>query len=216
MNRNLLDIEHWNRKEHYEFFSSFDEPFFGIVTEVDYTIGYKIAKEMDTSQFLYYLFCSLKAVNDTEAFRYRIDNGKLYEYNQIHASSTIGRDDHTFGFSFIEFCADFKKFERKANHEIEEVKNSKGLRFNEDAKRLDTIHYSSIPWYNISGLTHARNYSHKDSIPKISFGKYRKEGTKTILPVAVYVHHGLMDGYHIGVYLDKFQMTLNKPNISDL
>ncbi|MFL1895172.1 CatA-like O-acetyltransferase [Aquimarina sp. 2-A2] len=209
MKRTRLHIEQWNRKEHYQFFSSFDEPFFGIVTEVDFTKGYHTAKEMNTSHFLYYLYCSLKAANTIDEFRYRIEDDAVYVYDQIHASPTIGREDHSFGFSFVPFHDNFETFEAAAKKEIALVQGSEGLRFNEDAKRLDTIHYSSIPWYTFSGLTHARNYSHTDSVPKISFGKYKKEGDRVLLPVAIYVHHGLMDGYHIGQYLEKFQLFLD-------
>ena len=29
----IIEINTWNRKEHFEFFSHFDEPFFGVVSE---------------------------------------------------------------------------------------------------------------------------------------------------------------------------------------
>ena len=41
-----IDISNWNRKEHFEFFSAFDEPFFGITTPIDCTIAMKKAKEI--------------------------------------------------------------------------------------------------------------------------------------------------------------------------
>jgi chloramphenicol O-acetyltransferase type A len=30
-----IDLATWNRKEHFEFFSTFEEPFFGITTPID-------------------------------------------------------------------------------------------------------------------------------------------------------------------------------------
>ena len=35
MTKTKLNIESWNRKEHFRFFSAFDDPFFGITTNVD-------------------------------------------------------------------------------------------------------------------------------------------------------------------------------------
>ena len=55
--------------------------------------------------------------------------------------------------------------------EIINVQSTKGLRVNEDAKRLDVIHYSTLPWNKLTGLTHARNFNIDDSVPKITFGK---------------------------------------------
>ncbi|WP_103068104.1 chloramphenicol acetyltransferase [Aquimarina sediminis] len=208
--RTKLDLTTWNRKEHFDFFGGFDEPFFGITTTVDFTKGYQKIQDLGYPYFLYYLYQSLRAANTIEAFRYRIEDNQVYIYDKIHASPTIGREDHTFGFSFMEFDEDFEVFSSKAQKEIEEVKNSTGLRHNDNAKRIDTIHYSSIPWYNFTGLTHARHFQFKDSVPKISFGRYTKEKKKLNLPIAINVHHGIMDGYHIGQYLEEFQRLLNE------
>lgn len=205
-----LDLTTWNRKEHFDFFDSFDEPFFGIATTIDFTIGYQKIKDLGYPYFLFYLYKSLHAANAIEAFRYRIEDNQVFVYDKIHASPTIGREDYTFGFSFMEYDTNFEVFCNKAQQEIEAVKKSTGLRHTDNAKRIDTIHYSSIPWYNFTGLTHARHFQFKDSVPKISFGKYTKENGRLSLPIAINVHHGLMDGYHIGLYLEEFQRLLNE------
>lgn len=206
----ILDIDSWKRKEHFNFFSQFDEPFFGIVSEIDCTIAYKIAKENGESFFAYYLHKSLLAVNEIEEFKYRIDENKVIIYDKIHASPAIIRDDDTFGYSFITFNPDLETFSKSLQKEIDNVKNSVGLRLNKDAMRKDTIHYSSIPWSKFTGLTHARNYKIVDSVPKITFGKtFLKEAT-WIMPIAIYVHHGLVDGLHISKFLELFQKLMNE------
>ncbi len=205
-----LELDTWNRKEHFEFFGSFDEPFFGITTNLDFTKGYQKIEDLGYPYFLFYLHKSLLAANSIEAFRYRIEDDNVYLYDKIHASPTIGREDHTFGFSFMEHHDDFGTFVSESKKEIEAVKNSKGLRHTDNAKRIDTIHYSSIPWCNFTGLSHARHFQFKDSVPKISFGKYTKVEGKLTLPVSVHVHHGLADGYHVGQYLELFQKLLNE------
>lgn len=205
-----LDVNTWNRKEHFEFFGGFDEPFFGISTNLDFTKGYQKIKDNGYPYFLFYLHKSLLAANSIEAFRYRIENDEIFLYDKIHASPTIGREDHTFGFSFMKYEEDFETFVSKSQKEIDAVKNSKGLRYTDDAKRVDTIHYSSIPWYNFTGLSHARHFQFQDSVPKISFGRYTQVQSKLTLPVSVHVHHGLADGYHVGQYLEAFQELLNE------
>lgn len=206
----ILDIDSWKRKEHFEFFSKFDEPFFGIVSEIDCTIAYNIAKENGESFFTSYLHKSLLAINGIEEFKYRIDGDNVIIYDKIHASPAIIRDDDTFGYSFITFNPDFELFSKSVQKEIENVKNSVGLRLNKDAMRKDTIHYSSIPWSKFTGLTHARNYKIVDSVPKITFGKtFLKEAT-WIMPIAIYVHHGLVDGLHISKFLELFQKLMNE------
>ncbi|HMX59624.1 MAG TPA: CatA-like O-acetyltransferase [Chitinophagales bacterium] len=46
-----IDIDNWNRKEHFLFFSKFEEPFFGVTIKVDCTSAYKKAKEKGVSFF---------------------------------------------------------------------------------------------------------------------------------------------------------------------
>ena len=57
--KRILDQSTWNRKEHFDFFRKFDEPFFGIVTEIDCTKAYQISKEKKQSFFAYYLHLML-------------------------------------------------------------------------------------------------------------------------------------------------------------
>lgn len=40
----IIDIATWNRREHYEHFSAFDDPFFGVTVQVDCTRTYQEAK----------------------------------------------------------------------------------------------------------------------------------------------------------------------------
>ena len=197
----ILDKSTWKRKEHFDFFNQFDEPFFGLVTEVDCTKAYQISKSKGQSFFAYYLHKSLLAVNLVDELRYRIENNDVIIFDEIHASSTIGRKDGTFAFTFVPYSFDFANFNESLKEEINHVQNSNGLRVNDDDSRIDVIHYSSIPWHTFSGLTHARNYKRKDSAPKITFGKMFQKGDQKMMNIAIYVHHGLADGFHIAKYL---------------
>jgi len=129
-------------------------------------------------------------------------------YDKINASPTINRPDGTFGFSYMEYDADFEKFHLSAKMEIERVQKSTGLQPAVSGENV--IHYSSIPWINFSSLSHARNFGFKDSCPKISFGKMMDLEGRRIMPVAIHVHHGLMDGIHVGEFLEKFQNLMNQ------
>ena len=206
--KHLIDLASWNRREHFTFFSAFEEPFFGLVAPVDCTRALAEAKRLGMPFFLYYLHAALQAVNQVEALRYRIEDGQVYCYDRIHASATIGRPDHTFGFSFIEQYDELAAFVPAATAEIAAVQASQGLRLNETTSRTDVIHFSALPWVRFTGLTHARSFSYPDSCPKISVGQTYVEGAATLLPVSINVHHGLADGYHVGLFLAAFQELL--------
>ncbi len=121
--RREIDLKTWYRKDHFEFFSQFDEPFFGITTRVDCTRAYEVSKEKEHSFFMSYLHKSLVASNQTAPFRYRIIDDKIYEYDSIDASPTINREDGSFGFSYMQFYEDFEAFVSGARKEMERVRN---------------------------------------------------------------------------------------------
>lgn len=208
--KTLLDIENWSRKEHFHFFRQFEEPFFGATVEIDCTKAYATAKSLNTSFFIYYLHKTLVAVNGSESFRYRITDDQIYVCDQINASATIGRKDGSFGFSLIEYDVDFEIFTKNALAEIERIQNTTGL-FTRTFSDDNVIHFSAIPWLDFTSLSHARSYTFPDSCPKISFGKMKIiENGKRTMPMSIHVHHGLVDGLHLGQFVDSFQEIMNQ------
>jgi chloramphenicol O-acetyltransferase type A len=207
--KTLLDLENWNRKEHFEHFSKMEEPFFGVTVEIDCTKAYQTAKNLKTSFFIFYLHKTLVAVNSIENFKYRISESKIYINDRVDVSATIGRKDDTFGFSLMEYNPDFKIFEKNAYAEIDRIQNTTGL-FTRSFDDDNVIHFSAIPWLNFTSLSHARSYSYPDSCPKISFGKMMTSETgKKTMAMSVHVHHGLMDGLHVGEFVDLFQELMH-------
>ncbi len=202
-----LDLENWSRKEHYEFFSKFDEPFFGVTVQIDCTNAYQEAKKNQYSFFLYYLHKSLAAANQITPFSYRIIDGKVYEFDQINAAPTVNKPDNTFAFSYMDYHEDFKAFSNHANEIIEKARNIKGLGPATDGENV--IHFSALPWLNFTSVSHARHFNSGDSCPKISFGKMQIVGDKKMMPVSIHVHHALMDGYDVGMFVDLFQELMD-------
>lgn len=207
--KTLLDLENWNRKEHFSFFKQMEEPFFGVTVTIDCTKAYAMAKKTKTSFFIYYLHKTLVAVNHIENFKYRISGDQIYSNERIDGSATISRKDGTFGFSLIEYHADYELFEQNATAEIERIQTTTGI-FTRTFEDDNVIHFSAIPWLDFTSLSHARSNRLPDSCPKISFGKMTvAENGKRSIPMAVHVHHGLMDGIHVGQFVAYFQELMN-------
>jgi chloramphenicol O-acetyltransferase type A len=190
------------------FFSKFEEPFFGVTVRLDCTNAYQNAKFTGSSFFLYYLHAALQAANSIEPFRYRIRDGQVLLYEKINASPTINRENGTFGFSYMDYFENFKEFEKYAKIEIEKVRNSTGL--DPAGSGENVIHFSSIPWIDFTSLSHARSFSFPDSCPKISFGKVTESGEIKTMPVSIHVHHALIDGHDVGLFIEAFQKQLNR------
>lgn len=208
MDKTLVDIDNWTRKSLFSFFSGFTEPFFGITVRIDCTEAYRQAKEKGVSFFLYYLYRALKVAGNIENFRYRIIDGRVYLFDQVSASPTINRPDGTFGFAYIDYDPDESLFYKRANEEIQRVRACSDILPVLGGE--DVIHFSALPWLNFTALSHARCFSSADSVPKISFGKMTDiDGIKS-MPISIHVHHGLMDGKHIGLFVQQFQELMDQ------
>lgn len=206
--KQLIKLDDWKRKEHFQFFSKFEEPFFGVTINIDCTLAYQQAKEKGNSFFLYYLYRALKAANAIENFRYRIIDKEVYLFDHINASATINRPDETFGFSYMDYHKNEEMFYQKAKEEISRVQQSKGLIPAGSGENV--IHFSAVPWLDFTSLSHARSFTFPDSCPKISFGKITENNGKKLMSVSIHAHHGLMDGFHIGLFAEKFQELMNE------
>lgn len=202
-----VDINTWNRKQHFKHFNALSDPYFGITTTVEVTDAYKKSKATNRSFFGMYLHACMKAINAVENMKYRILEDEVVAYDTIHASATIMRSDKTFGFSFIDYDENLDVFLNRiqlekdrieTNHELYPPKNG-----------LDCIHCSAMPWLNFTG--HKEPVSgFKASVPKLAFGKMYEQQNAKVMQMAISVNHALVDGYHVGLFVEAFQDYLNQ------
>jgi chloramphenicol O-acetyltransferase type A len=209
--KRTLDLARWNRREHFEFFRQYDEPYHGVVVNLDCTRAHTTCQRDRHSFFLTYLHRILQAVNGTDPMRLRMQSDIVVEYDRIHSGPTIARSDHTFGFCLIEYVADFGTFSAAAQTAMERVKEASGLCLQETAGRDDLIYFSVLPGIQFTGLTNARRFGASAGVPLITVGRCFAQGTKMMLPIAVFVHHALVDGYHLQLFLEKLEALLSEP-----
>ena len=203
-----IDPDTWKRKNQYEHFKDFDDPFFNITGCIDVTPLYHFCKKENLSFFLANLFYSLQTTNEIEAFRTRILDDKIVVYDTIHAGSTILHDDETFSFCYFENSGSVFEFVNSGRKRIEEQLSKKV--FDPKLNDLNMTHYSVIPWIKFTAFKHAKKFGSKDSIPKIVFGKLSEENQKKEIPVSIEVNHCLVDGFHVGQYFQIYQQKINE------
>lgn len=199
-----LDLENWPRRRTFELFRGYDQPFFNVCVPVDVTRLLDWTRSTDRSFFLASLYVSLAAANETDPFRYRLDGDRVRVYERIHGGSTVLLPDDSFTFAYFDFTEDFATFEERATETLERTRRGEtGFDPRDDTD--DLIHYSVLPWLAFTSFAHARRRIPGDSIPKIVFGKYTKNGGRWTMPVSVEVHHALMDGLHVGRFFERFE-----------
>lgn len=206
--RQKINLETWERATVFEFFKSFTEPYHGVCIRVDCTESYDYAKQQGLSVFLSLLHRAVTAANRVENFRTRIVEGEPWIYDLIHGGSAVGRPNGTIGFAFYRHHRDLATFVREAKPDVERVRARTDI---QRYPELNLIRFSVLPWLDFTSLSHARNFERQDSAPFITFGKITEAAGRRTMPVSIHVHHALIDGLHVGQFVEQFQHLLNAP-----
>lgn len=202
-----LEVASWKRREHFELFRGFANPFFSVCVDVDATATWEGCRQAGSPSFyVATLFHSLRAANETEAFRMRIRGDRVRVHDSVRASATILREDETFGFGIFPPAASLAEFSAQAIAEMARAKQPRPLEIPRPGED-DLVYHSSLPWMRFTAFTNALNGG-KDSVPRVVFGKCVERDGRRLMPVAVEVHHALVDGLDVARYLDRLQECL--------
>lgn len=206
----FLSMPAWSRREHFALFRGFEFPFFSVTSEVDTTGIARLSRERGVPFSLLALFSLQDAVQGCEPMRYRIRGDAVWVHDLVGISTTVLREDRTFGFARIPFEPSFREFRTRAESRIAAAKRERGLP-PEDPSADDVIYHSVLPWMRFSAFSNALP-SREDSIPRIVFGKRVPQGDRSVMPVSVEVHHALMDGVHVAQFFESLEARLARPD----
>lgn len=201
----LLDLAQWPRRATFEFFRHYDNPYFNVCAPVDVTALRELSGSGgDISFSSACLWLALRVVDGYEPFRYRLQGGEVIVHDRIHAGTTALVGEERLAFIYFDYDEDFGVFAGNAARARRAAANGTD-RIDARDERTDLIHFSSLPWVSFTSISHARNWSREDSVPKITFGRYQRVGGQVQMPVSVEVHHALMDGLHVGRFFERLQ-----------
>ena len=205
-----LDLANWSRRELFEFFVGYSDPHFNVCVRVDVTRLVALVRDLPhvkLSAALHY--CSLRAANEIEPFRYRLKDDKVFVYDMVHGGTTVLLPNESFAFAYFDYKPDFEDFVSDMGKAVDAVVT--GTDPLKPTMREDVIYHTTLPWFSFTSFAHARNKGRGDSIPRIVFGKFTAENDRLMLPLSVEVHHALMDGLHVSRFLDRFEEMLAAP-----
>ncbi len=197
------EIKNFDRIELFEHFNSSSNPFSFITTKIEVTKLYNFCQK-NRSHYATIGYYVVSAMNEIDAFKYRYENGKFYKYDKLNATFTQKFKNNNIGFftcemtnNYDEFIKEYKSTEQKF------LQNSKSYRGNTQGEVL----LSCEPWFNFSSAVVP--YDKNICVPKVIWDRFNKEGDKCYLNFMIMSHHGFVDGYHIGKYINKLQELLN-------
>ena len=207
-----IDMKTWSRRDHFEFFNTFNHPHFNLCANIDITKLLPYIKGHGQSFTAAIIYLISRAANDIPEFRYRMRGEEVIEHETVSPSVTILVENDLFSFCSIDYCKDFGEFAERAARLIAAVKNDPTLK--DPPGRDDLLYMTALPWVSFTSFTHPMRLHPSDSIPRFAWGKYFEEAGLVKMPLSVQGHHNLMDGIHMGKLYGYLQDYLNQPQIA--
>ena len=204
-----IDLSTWLRRKHFEVFSAFDYLHINVCANVEITALRAFVKQRSLSLNITLIYLFARVANAIPEFRYRIREGQVVEHEVVHPSSTIMTEGDLFSFCTIPYVANYATFAAQATVVIEQMQQQP--RLEDEPGKDDLLFMTSLPWVSFTALQHPIHMHPVDSVPRISWGKFFAEGEALKMPLSVQVHHGLLDGVHLGRYYTQVQEYLDQP-----
>ena len=201
-----IDINSWKRKEYFEHYFTNVPCTYSMTVKVDITpIKNKLMKLYPA--MLYYIST---VVNHHPEFRTAInDSGELGVYSEMLPCYTVfHKDTETFSNIWTEYSLDFNTFSVAYENDMQKYGNKQGMIGKPNAPE-NTFPVSMIPWSTFEGFNLNLQKGYDYLIPIFTMGKYYQEDGRTILPLAIQVHHAVCDGFHICRFANELQELIN-------
>jgi chloramphenicol O-acetyltransferase type A len=201
-----------HRRKHFALFAQMEMPHFNIVAPLDVRRLTEYIKDhqLHFSGTMVYLLS--KTANDIREFRWRIRQDEVVEHDTVNPSFTVRTDDSdVFSFCYVDYTKEYAAFIASVRHAQTLMRTAPSLE--DEAGRDDYLFMSSFPWVHFTGFSHAMHAPARDSIPRFTWGKTKRDGDALLMPVGVQAHHGVVDGSHMGRYFELLGESMANPEV---
>lgn len=208
MSYKKLDMDTYKRRTHFQYFNSMAYPYVGVTVNVAITDLIAKVREKKLPFFLTVLYCVSQAANRVPELRQRIRDAGIVEFDFCKTSHTVALEDGTYCYCTLDSSMDFEDYLPYAVQAHEKAKASRRVT-DDEHETEELIFISTLPWLSYVSFIQPTPMP-ADSNPRISWGKYFKQGEEILMPVSVLCHHALVDGLHLSQFYQSLDEEIQK------
>ena len=152
-----------------------------------------------------------KIALEIKNFSYRLlPDGTPVAYDTLMPSFTyLPEGEEQFYIVEVPYEDDLISYAAHAKEEADRLSLETEHSYMHGDNDLNILYITCIPWVRYTHFIRTIHHGGKDNIPRISWGKFEKDPAgRLTMPLSVQVHHGLMDGYHVGMFFQKLEEYL--------
>lgn len=209
MEHKKIDINNWSRKSCYNNFINDTPCTYSMCVNIDITHLLTIVKNSDIKFFPTFLYALSNIINNHKEFRMSLDTEENLGYYDIcnPCYTVFHKETETFTNVWTEYNENFNSFYKNYQYDITKYEND--CENSKELKESNVFNVSCIPWTSFTGFNLNLQKGYKYLTPIFTIGKYFESDNKTLLPLAVQVHHAVCDGFHVSRFLNELQDWCN-------
>lgn len=207
-----IDPDTWERQPYFDYYYHSIRCKYNLNATIDISPLLPRIREKGLKFFPVFLYVILRSVNENKQFRMGFDaDGQLGYWEYVVPSYTIfHKDDQTFSDIWSEYKESFEDFYHVVCTDMQTYKDTKGIQ-GRPGRPDNFCPVSCVPWLSFTGFSQDTYCESSMLFPLIRFGKYFVQDGKTLLPLAVFVHHAVADGYHTCKLINEIQAYAASP-----
>lgn len=201
-----IDRTAWPRNEVFEHYFSTIPCTYSLTAKLDITnIRAKQLRLYPTM-----LHSITTVVNRHEEFRTAFDEAdELGVYNELNPCYTVfHKDSETFSNLWTEYTPDLRDFIRRYEADLAAYGDNAAF-IGKPGLPKNSFTVSMLLWTSFDGFNLNLQKGYAYTLPIFTLGKFFPESDRTLMPVALQVHHGVCDGFHACRFLNELQALLN-------
>lgn len=208
-----IDLTAWPRRQHFEHYLNVVPCTYAITVELDVTNFVAAVRSSGRRTYVAQIWAIAHVVNRHDEFKMALTGShRPAVWSTVHPSFTVfNASRETFASVWVPYDSDFPTFHDAATHVIAKYASATDL-FPQGPPPRNAFDVSSLPWTNFTGFTINVDPKANHLAPIFTLGRYAERDDRTLLPMAIQVHHAAADGFHTARLVTELRDLLDDPS----
>ncbi|MGW9629622.1 CatA-like O-acetyltransferase [Agromyces sp. NPDC055520] len=205
----LIDLATWPRRETFAHYRDRVPCTYAITVELDVTAFVAALRASSRKTYIAQIWAIATVVNRYREFRMAVtDAGEPASWPVVHPAFTvINSERETFAAVWAPYDPDFDRFHERAAALLAASASATTM-FPQGELPPNVFDVSSLPWASFTGFTLQIDGGTSHLLPIFTLGRYVDRDGRTLLPVAVQIHHAAADGFHTARLLGDLEQLM--------
>lgn len=208
-----IDIQTWPMAQAFHYYTQMAPTSYTVNVNMDVSFLKKELKTKGVKFFPAYLYLVTRAITRQQELRVAVKDGILGYWDCLTpAYPQFHEDNKTTSLLWTEYNDNFPGFYNQYLTDTKLHGESHGILSSKGVPPANAYIISCIPWFTFNSFS-LHNHGIKDYyVPSFEAGGFTETSNgKIVMPLSVTVHHATTDGYHLKVFFEELQRTMNYP-----